>query len=89
VTQEIQIADGIQHLMLDELIFVTQTVVIEYPVFIKHDGIIEPAAARQSRRTQRFEITMKPKVRARLTSLTKEVVEKSTLAFWVELRKVG
>src|SRR3990172_1799556 len=56
VTQEIQIADSIQHLVFNELVFVTQTIVIQNPIFIEHDGVIEAAAARQSCRAQRLEI---------------------------------
>jgi len=79
VAQQIKIADRVEQFVFDELVVVSQAIGIEHTVFVHHDRIIQAAA--KARPCERMVSTscMKPKVRARLTSLTYEVVEKSTL----------
>jgi hypothetical protein len=45
--EQVQITDGIQHLVLDELVLETQTVRIDDAVFVHHDGIVQAPTQRQ------------------------------------------
>src|SRR5690606_17134580 len=47
VAERVQVADGIEDLVLDELVAVTQPILVEYPVIVHHHGIVEAAAERQ------------------------------------------
>ena len=56
VTQQIQVANGVQHLVLDEFVLVTQPVLVEDAILIHHDGIIDTAAQRQILAAQELDI---------------------------------
>src|ERR1700722_16796973 len=55
-TEQIQIADRIEDLVLDELVLVTQPVLVEHADIVQHDRILERATQRQVVRTQRLQI---------------------------------
>src|SRR5690606_14112197 len=57
VTQQIEVANGVEDLVLDELIFVTKTIFIEHIELIDNDGVVHAATQRQVLRTQVFDIT--------------------------------
>jgi hypothetical protein len=83
VAQQVEVADGIEDLVLDEFVFVAKAVFVEYAISSTTMAFSTlPPSARLCLR--RYSMSrMKPKVRARLTSFTNEVLEKSTLALWV------
>ena len=65
VSDDIQIADGIEDFVADELVGITQTFRIQNVHVVNHDGVVQIAA--QSRLWARIISTscIKPKVRAR------------------------
>ena len=80
VAQQVEVANGIENLVLDEFVFVAQAIFIQHAVLVNDNGVVTlPPLARPLER--RYSIScIKPKVRARLTSLTNEVLEKSISA---------
>src|SRR5689334_13126824 len=56
MTGEIEVADGIQRLVADELVVVAQAFLVEDAVAIDHDRVVEAAAAGQTRFTQRGDV---------------------------------
>ena len=56
VAGEIEIADGVEDLVLDELVGVTQSVAVEHAVLVHHDGVFEAAAEGQALVTQRLDV---------------------------------
>src|SRR5690554_147775 len=57
LAKQVQITNGIQDLVLDELVLITQAVFIKHGIFINHDGIINTATERQVVCPQVFDIT--------------------------------
>ena len=57
VPQQIQVADSIQHLVLDELVIVAQTILIQDLVVIHHDRIVDTAPQSQVHGTQLLDVT--------------------------------
>ena len=43
VAAQIEVADGVQHLVLDELVAVAEAIGVEHTVLIEHDGVVEAA----------------------------------------------
>src|SRR5690606_34532000 len=60
LAQQIKITDGIENLVLDELVLVPQAVFVEYTILIHHDGVIHAATQRQILRTQVFDVAHEP-----------------------------
>ena len=52
MTEQIEVANGIKHLVPDELIGIAQTIAVKHSILIKHHGIIEAAALGQAVFTQ-------------------------------------
>ena len=46
MAEQIEVADCVEHLVLDEFVVVAQPVVIEHTVLIEHDCIVERSAER-------------------------------------------
>src|SRR5688572_9719375 len=44
VAEEVKVADGVENLVLHELVLVAQTVAVEHAVFVHHDRVVETAA---------------------------------------------
>ena len=89
VAEQVQIADRVEDLVFDELVFVTQAVLVEHAVVVRTMALsIEPPSARFFSRSISMS-RMNPNVRARDTSLTNEVVEKSIPALEVRRVKIG
>src|SRR5690606_32898688 len=61
VAQQIKVANGIQNLVFDEFIFVTQTVLVEDTVFINHDRVLDTATQGKVVGTQKLDVTHEPK----------------------------
>ena len=68
VAQQVQVADGVEHLVFDELVVVAQAVLVQDPVFVHHDGVVEGAAGPAPSSFRRSTSRRKPKVRARAMS---------------------
>jgi hypothetical protein len=47
VAKQVEIANGVEDLVLHELVFVAQAVLVEHPEIVEHDGIVEIAAERE------------------------------------------
>ena len=47
MTQQVKVSDGIEDLVLDELIFVAKAIVIKDSVIVDHDSVIKVAAQRE------------------------------------------
>ena len=56
VSEQIQIADRIENLVLDELVLVAQAVLVEHAVVVEHDGVVHVAAEREIARPQALQI---------------------------------
>src|SRR5665213_4384552 len=56
VTEQVQIANCIQDLVLHELVFVAQAIFIQHPYIIQHDGVIEIAAEGEITRPHHLQI---------------------------------
>ena len=54
--QKIEITDGVEHLVLDELVAVAEAVGVEHAVLIEHDGVVEAAALCQPVFTQPLDL---------------------------------
>jgi hypothetical protein len=46
--EQVEVADRIEHLVLDELVAVAQTIGVQHAVLVEHDGVFQPAALRQA-----------------------------------------
>src|SRR3990167_8910378 len=57
IAQHVEIADGVEDLVLDEFVLVTQAVFVQYTKLIHHDGVIHTAAECQVLRTQELDVT--------------------------------
>src|SRR5688572_29096462 len=68
MAQQVKISDGIQYLVLDELILVPQAILVQDTRIVDHDGILEISAQRQIVRAQLLNIPGKAK-RARAADL--------------------
>ena len=44
MTEEVEVADGVEHLVLHELVGIAQAVGVEDAVFVHHDRVVEAAA---------------------------------------------
>ena len=55
MTQQIQVSNGVEHLVLDEFIAIAQPFAIQHAVFVEHHRIIEAAAERQPIFTKPFD----------------------------------
>jgi hypothetical protein len=53
---EVEVADGVEDLVLDELVGVAQAIAVEHPVFVHHDGVFQAAAQGQALVAQGFDI---------------------------------
>src|SRR5690606_28899683 len=61
VAQQVEVTDGIQHLVLDELVLVAQAVLIEDTVVIHHNGVVHTAALGQALGAQILDLVHKAK----------------------------
>ncbi len=77
VTEQVKIADGIQDLVLHELVAIAQAVFIQHPEVIEYDGIIEATAQGQLAFTQLLDFVHETEGTRTTDFLTNEVVEKS------------
>ena len=59
-TEQVQVADGVQHLVLDEFILVPKTVLVDDPVVVNNDGIVDTATKGKVLRPQVFEVPHEP-----------------------------
>ena len=76
VADQIEVANGIQHLVLYELIGITQTICVEDAIFIEYDGIFQAAPQGKPVLTQELDFLRKaegtgPRDIARITLLGK------------------
>src|SRR3546814_3936679 len=58
---QVKVANGIEYLVLDELIFVAQAVGVQDTVFVHDDGVVETAATSQAGSTQGLDLAGKAK----------------------------
>src|SRR5512138_1208166 len=56
MTEQIQVADRVQHLVLDELVVVAQALAVQHARVVEHDRVLQAAAERETRRAQGFDI---------------------------------
>src|SRR5438128_10470291 len=56
MTEQINVPDRIEHLVLGEFVVVAQALAIEYPRLVQDDRILQAAAQRQTGSTDRFDI---------------------------------
>src|SRR5690606_3853047 len=68
VSQQIEIANGVEDLMPDELIAIAQPVLVQYAVVVDDHGVVQAAAQRQLLALHPLDITQKPE-RAGATDL--------------------
>src|SRR5690554_5879182 len=57
MAQQVKVTDGIEHLVLDELIVVAQAPLVNDTILINYDGIVETTAQGKIIGTQIFKIT--------------------------------
>src|SRR5690606_24410018 len=58
--KQVKVADGIEDLVFDEFVFVTQAVFIEHMVLVDHDRVLHAAAERQIVRAKKFNVAHEP-----------------------------
>ena len=56
VAEQVQVADRVEDLVLHELVFVAQAVLVQDPVIVEHDRVVEVAAERQVLRAHVFQV---------------------------------
>src|SRR5690606_33000187 len=56
VAQQVEVANGIENLVLDEFVLVAEAVFVEHAKFVNHDGVVHAAAERQVVRTQELDV---------------------------------
>src|SRR5690606_36702509 len=56
LADQVQVADRVQDLVLDELVLVAQAVAVEYAVFVHDDGVVQAAAPGQPGRAQGLDL---------------------------------
>jgi len=56
VAQQVEIADRVEDLVLDELVFVTEPVLVHHAGIVEHDRVVEIAAEREIARTQCLDV---------------------------------
>jgi hypothetical protein len=54
--EQVEVADGIEHLVLDELVGIAQTITVQDPPFIHDDRVAQATPLGQAMRPQRFDI---------------------------------
>src|SRR6266567_1906171 len=54
--QQIEVADGIEHLVLGEFVVVAQSFAVQHAGLIEHDGVLQATAEREPRLPHRFDI---------------------------------
>ncbi len=55
MAKQIKIADGVEHLVLDEFVVVTQTITVKHAVFVEHHGVVQATTQRQTVFAQPFD----------------------------------
>ncbi len=60
MAQQVEIADGVQHLVLHELVVVAQALGVEHAVLVQHNRILQAAAQRQTRGAHGLDILHEP-----------------------------
>ena len=55
MAEQIQIADGIEDLVFDKLVAVTQAILVEHAELVENDGILQASAQRQTIFAQVFD----------------------------------
>src|SRR5690606_187027 len=58
--QQIQVANRIEDLVLDELVFITQAIFVEYMIFVDHDRVLHTAPKRQIVRAEKLDVAHEP-----------------------------
>src|SRR5512143_377429 len=56
MAQQIKVADGVEHLVFDELVVVAQSVLVEHAELVHDDGVVERAAERETLVAQVFDL---------------------------------
>src|SRR5690606_21290857 len=56
LAQQVEVTDGIEDLVLDEFVLVTQAVFVQYAILVHHNGIVHTATQSQVLRAQVFDI---------------------------------
>ena len=56
IAQQVQVTDGIQDLVFDELVLVAQAVLVEHALLVHHDGVLDAAAQGQVVGAQEFDV---------------------------------
>ena len=80
IAQQVQISNRIKNLVLNEFVLVPQTIFVQYLVTPTAIALSILAPRARFRFLSSSNSCIKPKVLARLTSFTKEVLEKSIVA---------
>jgi hypothetical protein len=70
VAEQVKVAHSIENLVFDELVAVTQAILVEDTEFVENDGVFQAATESQPFSRRYSTSCMKPKVRARETSRT-------------------
>src|SRR4051812_22128394 len=60
MTEQIDVADRVQYLVLDELVVVSQALAIQYARLVQHDRILQTAAECEAGRAHRLDILHEP-----------------------------
>src|SRR5687768_17970871 len=56
VPEQVQVADRIEDLVLDELVLVAQAVLVEDPIVVEHDRVVHRAAQREVALAQHLDV---------------------------------
>ena len=55
MAEQVEIADGVEDLVFDELVAVTQAILVQHAEFVEDDGVFQPAAEGQAVFAQVFD----------------------------------
>lgn len=89
MTQEIEISDCVQNLVLHELVTVAQTILIQDTEFVENNGVFQTTAQCQAIFAQIFDLLHETEVRAREISRTYDWLAKSISAVCADLSMAG
>src|SRR6202030_2721650 len=56
MAEQINVADRVQHLVLDEFVVVTQTFAIQHARLVQHDRVLQTAAQRETGGAHRLDV---------------------------------